>query len=685
MFGKWLGVWARLSALGVLGVLGGFGAHAASSLGAVASDPIVQAREALRVGDKPKLSALRQSVVAAGHPLAAWVDYWDLSGRLARATVGEVEAFYERWPRTYVEDRLRNDWLLELGRRRDGTAFLRDWPRFKMRDDKEVTCYGLWAQIQTGQDLQAVREAAREAGREAWWAQREADDGCHQLALALFNAKHLSAKDVWHKVRLATEMNRPKVAKAAAALLGTQEERAVALALDKPEKELNKKTPLNSDTARQVRLLALMKWASSDPQGAAKRLQEPWARQWPASWAALGWAAVGKQSALKLMPEAAGAFQKAWALQQQATEPWGWSDDTLAWAVRAALRSEQPSTERWAAVLQAIEAMSASEQKDPAWVYWKARALLARSADGTASEASKVMARQLLQSIASPFTFYGKLALEELGGRLALPPAPAPLTSQERQAAAEHPGLQRALQLLSLGLRSEGVREWNFSLRGLNDRELMAAAHMACERQVWDRCINASDRTRHEVDLTQRFPMPFRDDVLRVAKEVQVDPAYLFGLIRQESRFVVDARSHVGASGLMQVMPATAKWTAKKMGLPWRPDLLQERDTNLKLGATYLKWVLDDFGGSAALAAAAYNAGPGRPRRWREGPELEAAIWAENIPFNETRDYVKKVLSNATIYAALLKQDASPSLRQRLGSSIGPRDAKSPPINSELP
>jgi soluble lytic murein transglycosylase len=135
----------------------------------------------------------------------------------------------------------------------------------------------------------------------------------------------------------------------------------------------------------------------------------------------------------------------------------------------------------------------------------------------------------------------------------------------------------------------------------------------------------------------------------------------------------------------MQVMPATAKWTAKKMGLPWKPELLQERDINLKIGATYLKWVLDDFGGSVALAAAAYNAGPGRPRRWREGPQVEAAIWAENIPFNETRDYVKKVLSNATLYAVLLKQDGSPSLRQRLGPSIGPRDAKSPPINSELP
>ena len=104
----------------------------------------------------------------------------------------------------------------------------------------------------------------------------------------------------------------------------------------------------------------------------------------------------------------------------------------------------------------------------------------------------------------------------------------------------------------------------------------------------------------------------------------------------------------------MQLMPATARWTAKKIGMPYTPALIADRDTNLRLGTAYLKLVLDDFGGSQAMAAAAYNAGPGRPRKWREGPVLEAAVWAENIPFHETRDYVKKVLSNSSYYAALL-------------------------------
>jgi soluble lytic murein transglycosylase len=259
-----------------------------------------------------------------------------------------------------------------------------------------------------------------------------------------------------------------------------------------------------------------------------------------------------------------------------------------------------------------------------------------------------------------------------------------PLKPEEQQRAQAVPGLSRALMLIGIGLRSEGVREWNFTLRGMGDRELLAAAQIACAREVWDRCINTSERTRAEVDLEQRFPTPFRSEVVSASAEVGIDPAYVYGLIRQESRFVADARSNVGASGLMQVMPTTAKWTAKKLGMSYSPDMLADRSTNLRIGAGYLKLVLDDFGGSQALAAAAYNAGPARPRRWRDGPMLEPAIWAENVPFNETRDYVKKVLANAALYAALLNQQP-PSVKSRLGAPIGPRDASAPTAAADPP
>ena len=181
--------------------------------------------------------------------------------------------------------------------------------------------------------------------------------------------------------------------------------------------------------------------------------------------------------------------------------------------------------------------------------------------------------------------------------------------------------------------------------------------------------------------------MPHREAVFTRAKQIGLDPAYVYGLIRQESRFIMDAQSSVGAAGLMQVMPPTARWTAKKIGLTdFKPNQITERDTNIAIGTGYLKLVLDNFGGSMALAAAAYNAGPSRPRSWRGqtgAPTLEAAIWAENIPFAETRDYVKKVLANTTNYAAVITGQPQ-SLKARLGS-IGPLGPGSPDVSPDLP
>ncbi|RYY92691.1 MAG: lytic transglycosylase domain-containing protein, partial [Comamonadaceae bacterium] len=285
--------------------------------------------------------------------------------------------------------------------------------------------------------------------------------------------------------------------------------------------------------------------------------------------------------------------------------------------------------------------------------------------------------------------FYEMLALEELGQKVTVPPRPAPLTAEEKDTARQNPSLNRGLYAIALGLRSEGVREWNYGTNlakpgGLADRELLAAAQYACEREVWDRCTNTSDRTKGEIDIDQRYPLPFRDEVVRRSREINLDPAYVYGLIRQESRFVMNAQSSVGAAGLMQVMPATARWTARKLGLVgFRPEQLTDRDTNIAIGTGYLKLVLDDFGGSMPLAAAAYNAGPGRPRNWRNGPVMDAAAWAENVPFGETRDYVNKVLANTPLYSAILTGQPQ-SLKARLGT-IGPRETALPEPNRDLP
>jgi soluble lytic murein transglycosylase len=394
---------------------------------------------------------------------------------------------------------------------------------------------------------------------------------------------------------------------------------------------------------------------------------------------------VGRQAALRLLPEAASYYARAVEAHTKAGRALTpLSDETLAWQVRAALRAPRDPA-RWSLVEDAVAAMSAEQQQDAAWVYWRARARLALAPAGAAGEEARAAARTALQAIADPLTFYGQLATEDLGGRPAMPAAAAAPGAAELAAAQAHPGLQRALRMIAIGLRPEGVREWNFSLRGMGERELLAAAQLACEREVWDRCINTSDRTRTQVLLAQRYPTPFREEVLAASRAIGLDAALVYGLIRQESRFILDARSHVGASGLMQLMPATARWTARKVGLEWKPELITDREVNLRLGTTYLKLVLDDFGGSLAMAAAAYNAGPSRPRRWREGAVLEPAAWAESIPFNETRDYVKKVLANATVYSAVLRPEAVPTLRSRLGGPIGPREAASPAPDKDLP
>ena len=670
------GRWRGLALLVLLAACGASAAPAPAP--APAADPastVLDAREAFRKRDRNRLGALRAQANVEANPLAMWVEYWELGSRLGEAQQAELTAFADRWSGSYVEDRLRNDWLLELGRRRDWANFTAEFPRFRMNDDRQVTCYSLVPEQIAGRDVKA-------AGIAAWLAQKDDDDGCALLAAILVDTRQLGSADVWKKVRLSLEANKPRAARQAAGLLGPVVAASVAEIVDGPAKFLAKKATVSPRTDAELASLALTRLAATDSESVAGLLVERWEKALPPDLAAWSWASVARQTAIKLQPEAADQFMRAERANRKGKEI-ELPDELLAWKVRAALRADGGKA-RWQQVVQAIDAMSPAEQRDAAWIYWKARALQALAKDSQDGETLRASSREMLTGIAPQLNFYGQLAAEDLGQPQALPAKPAPLTPAERDAVATHPGFARALALIAIGLRGEGVREWNFSIRGLSDRELLAAAQLACDREVWDRCINTSERTRTEIDMEQRFPAPLRQEVSARAREIGLDPAFVYGLIRQESRFIMDARSGVGASGLMQLMPATAKWTAKKIGMPYTPALITDRDTNLRLGNAYLKLVLDDVGGSQAMAAAAYNAGPGRPRKWREGPLLEPAVWAENIPFAETRDYVKKVLSNSAYYAHALGGKGT-TIRSRLGRPVGPPDPNAPPLDKELP
>ncbi len=657
-------------------------ATAAPSQNSPADAVITDMAQAYKRGDRKRLSALLPQ--AKGHPLEPWAAYWELKARLDEASHSEVRAFFNRYPATYQEDRLRNDWLLLLGQRRDWTTLSDEHPHYRMRDDRELRCYFLTVELlEKGQ--QASASIADEV-RKNWMSMKEADDGCTLAADRLYFTKQFSALDIWRKARLMAEHNRPRTARNAVQIVSPLDASQVNDILAKPLPFLNKQIAAPSKAKQELVVMALVKLATTDTDKAVALLRDKWRPYLTAEERHWVWGVIGRQAAMRLDDDALSHFARV-------ANDKDLNDDMLGWKVRAALRAG--NTPKWSVVESTISHMSAEARKEPTWVYWYARALLAHK---KVTPHIQQEANGLLESIAGVRGFYEQLALEELGRKVTAPARPPAPTAEELEAARRNPSLQRALYAISIGLRSEGVREWNYATNlvdaqgkagMMSDRELLAAAQVACDNQVWDRCINTSERTRTAIDFEQRFPMPHKDAVIARSKTINLDPAYVYGLIRQESRFVTDARSHVGAAGLMQVMPATAKWTAKKIGLThFTPDQINDRDTNIAIGTGYLKLVLDSFEGSMPLAAGAYNAGPSRSRRWRApndgtGPVLEGAIWAENVPFNETRDYVKKVLSNTTNYAALITGQPQ-SLKARLGT-IGPRSANAPAENLDLP
>ena len=674
-------IWAVYGALAV-GVASGIAAGGTARADEPASLAI-EARAQFALKDNPRqgdaararLADLSRMAADRQDPLAAWVDYWALDARLKDASQDEVDAFYARWRGSYVEDRLRNDWLLELGRRHDWAHLVKDYASFRMRDDREVDCY-----VQLAGYLSAPHDAFTPVMRAAWLAQRAGDDGCALLASTLYQDHRLTDADLWLRLRLAVQAQKPRATKQTAELLGTAQAKALAEIEDKAGKYLERHARTGTVAEQELTTLALLRVASNDPDQASSLMKKRWEARLPRELAAWVWIEAGRQSGASLdNATALDDFQHALSLldprqpKASADAGFAWSREALSVMARAALRAG-----RWDLLLTAIDLMPAAEQALPNWQYWRASALIRTAKNDAAGQAQRDRANALLTSLATTaqagLDFYGRLAAEDLGREPAMPDAaPAP-TAEERGRVAALPAIQRVLALLAIDLRGEALREWNFTMRDLDDRAILAAADLACSQMIWDRCISASERLHGAIDMGQRYPMPYRDALVAQASAAGIDPAYVYGLIRQESRFYMGSRSAVGAHGLMQVMPATAKWIAKKFDVPFDPSTLGDTDVNLRIGTTYLRYVMGNFDNSLPLAAAAYNAGPARPRRWRQGDAIDAAVWVETIPFYETRDYVRNVLVNTLAYRQRL---GSPpvTLHALLGGPIGPPTA----------
>ncbi|MGE5472076.1 MAG: transglycosylase SLT domain-containing protein [Bacteroidota bacterium] len=615
------------------------------------------ARDAFRAGDRNKLE--RATSQLGKHELAPYVESYRLRMWMDQGDAAAMHSFFDRYDKSYVAEKLRADWIRWLAKRSTWNEVEAEYAGM-LAPDPDIVCYNQQARL-ARDDRTVLDEAEKQ-----WLTLLEPPEACRAVLDALVVAQRVNSDDIWARARRQVEANRPTWTRTTLNYLPDSQMpdgKALDSAIGNPMAYLARQSGnwSASRAGRELAIFALQRIATNDPSVAAdqleklkNRLQEP-EKQW-------AWSQIALQAAKKHLPEALGWYQNAGKIVL--------SDDSYQWKVRAALRAQE-----WGTVHNTILAMPPALAAQPEWIYWLGRA---HKAGGRTTEANA-----LFDKIAGQASFYGNLADEELNHTLMPPPKAKAATAEEQKAARDNPGLRRALAFFRLDMRTEGVKEWNWALRGMDDRELLAAADLARRNQLWDRAINTADRTKNEHDYSLRFLAPYGDQVRPVAQNQSLDDAWVYGLMRQESRFISSAKSTVGAAGLMQLMPATAKWVAKKIGLrDYSHGRVTDTETNVLLGTNYMRLVMENLDNHPVLASAAYNAGPSRARKWRAEQPMEGAIYAETIPFSETRDYVKKVMSNAIYYSAIFygKPD---SLKARLGI-VGGRSADAPK-DADLP
>ncbi|MEO8536337.1 MAG: transglycosylase SLT domain-containing protein [Betaproteobacteria bacterium] len=626
---------------------------AAPAVFAQSDGDFVAAKSAFERGDTRALDALASSL--SGHVLARYVEYWQLKSHLNDASPEMVKSFLGRYPDGPLAERLRVDWLKALGKRGDWPSFAASHASYA-GDDSEIACYA--AQMRYQRD----GAVALAAVKSLWFTGQSTPDACAPLFAALLGRGDLSVDDRRARLRLAAANGNSRLVQALAGDLGGADRIALGdlVAIDRdPVKRFAKGAfGWKTTTGRELALYALERAARKDA-GDAHDAWRKWRTAFPASDRAYGDLRIAYHAARQLNPSAHLWFRDVGHATLTA--------DEHAWRIRAALRAAA-----WTDVANAIDALPATDQQEPMWRYWRARALAAqhRSED----------ARALYAGLAGGASYYGLLAAEALGTTSPLATLGSrPLAIDEAAIASfgKRPDVIRAVKLAQLDVRIEGIREWNYAVRGMTDEALLLAAEYALRVGLYDRAIYTAERTATRHDFALRYLTPFRLQFANAAREQGIDEALLYGIARQESRFVADIVSSAGAVGLMQLMPGTARWVSKRIATPgYDPSRIADVDINTQFGAFYFRYWQDRLGQLPALAAAAYNAGPARAQAWRPASgSLEGAIWVETIPFNETRDYVKRVLANTVLYAHALERPYVP-LSTRLGV-VTPRESAS--------
>ncbi len=654
-------------------------------------DEFRAARRAFDKKDMATLSVNLQHLQAQQYVLAPYVDYWLMLLQLGKAEASQSSVitssavdtkltnFLEQYKETPFADRVRGEWLKNLAKRQDWVAFFNELPNFK-RNDIAISCYvadGRWTLShaesgrtetgyqETGQQKPANTSqdlAALEQAKSLWMVATEQPGNCDQLFGHMQQAGVLTEADIWARFRLALQAGKNTLAKNIIARLpavaNVANDKLLDQVTENPTLALTKKSiSLKTRYGRELNLYALERIAQTNTAlalAAYAKIEDALSNDEQHYF----YGRLALQSARRLEPEALTWYKQvtlaAELSAEKAHEQLALDKEQLAWFVRSALRQTD-----WSTVLYAVNLMSADQQQEAVWRYWKARALK--------EQQQTVEANKIFIVLAKERHYYGWLAQDELGDMLTTPIANYKASDNEIEAIGHLPAIVRSEAFQRLEMRMDARAEWAWATRHFDDKQMLAAAEFAKRKQWHDLAILTADKTMTLHDFDLRYPTPYRDLMKVSANNQDIDEAWVYGIARQESRFMHYAKSGVGASGLMQLMPATAKWIAKRAGWNnYSNSMIHDLDTNVQLGTYYLRYTLDLMNGKALMATAAYNAGPSRAKKWLAIQPLEGAIYAETIPFSETRNYVQKVMANAQLYASRLGLKNS-SLKQRLG------------------
>lgn len=591
-----------------------------------------KAKTALAKGDT---EAFEQHLGELGdYPLRQYLEFAELKDRFEEFPFAAIDHFVEAYEGTFLETRLRTKLLFFLARKERWREFDKYY-----RDDLpslSLQCHHLHARIRLG-DPQALLEAA-----ELWNVGKSRPDECDALFSTWAAAGQMSDTVILSRFSKAVMNGNISLARFLAKKLKSSQRRAQAeLFLEvhaRPQLIAKTEKFKGHDATTQLTIAhGARRWAKREPLLALQHWEHYEAQQmFPQELIRDTKLAIIKRLIRTGHTEQAQELLKfSRALREQ---------DLVEELAREALEQMD-----WQRLEPLFELLDEQNRRSDRWQYWAARLQ-----EETQSRLKGFDSpREIYAAIALNRSFYGFLAADKLKLEYSLVDSSSPVAEPLKTEIAKLGAMRRTHELWLTGNIREARAEWFHLSQQLDDEQLRAAGQIAKDWGWYNTGIQAMISGNFWDELTVRFPLAYREEIFRVANQTQIQPTLIYAIARQESAFDATARSPVGAMGLMQLMPKTAKFTAQKVGIKHaRTQQLLDAEHNMRLGSQYLNYLLEKFNGNRILAAAAYNAGPHRVNRWlsEEGKERPVDIWIETIPFKETRHYVQNVLCFSVIY-----------------------------------